>query len=60
MISYHHVREWQDSADAGERLGRLANSIAESFYGTEVDPDVYAELCTLALKIINGMPPCCL
>jgi hypothetical protein len=56
MISYHHVREWQDSADAGERLGRLANSIAESFYGTEVDPDVYAELCTLALKIINGMP----
>lgn len=56
MISYHHISEWEDSVDAGERLGRLANRIAESFYGKEVNPDVYPELCTLALRIINGMP----
>lgn len=56
MISYHQIREWQDSVDAGDRLGVLANRIAESFYGNNVDPDVYAELCTLALRVVNGMP----
>lgn len=56
MISYHHICEWQDSVGAGQRLGRLANTIAESFYGNNVDPHVFAELCTLALKIINDMP----
>lgn len=56
MISYHHISEWQDSVDAGERLGRLANRIAESFYGKEINPDVYPELCTLALRIVDRMP----
>lgn len=56
LVSYSEVAAWRDSLDAGKPLGNLANRIAESFYGKQVDPDVYSELCALALEIVNSMP----